>query len=266
MSDISMRNSQDYIIWLGNLKNRIRTLQVNAAVTVNRELLMFYWELGANIEEKQKRAKWGDGLIKQLSFDLQVEFPEMKGFSIANLKFIRQWYAFYAKSGPIGQQAVSQLPTPAQLPENQLVTTGKRQSQQPVGRFVQEAIAQITAIPWGHNIAIISKCKQVDEAFFYVRQTIQNNWSRSVLIHQIESGLFQREGKATSNFAITLPKPQSDLAQQTLKDPYIFDFLTRVCTMKRSFSVFCAAAIGLMIHSATGQYISHDAPVSHSIY
>jgi predicted nuclease of restriction endonuclease-like (RecB) superfamily len=91
---------------------------------------------------------------------------------------------------------------------------------------VQDVLAQITSIPWGHNIAIVSKCKNFKEAIYYVRQTIRNNWSRSVLVHQIESGVYSREGKATTNFSLTLPKPQSDLAIQTLKDPYIFDFLT----------------------------------------
>lgn len=126
-----------------------------------------------------------------------AEFPEMKGFSLSNIKYVKQWYLFYSQPDTI--------------------------SQQPVGQTVQQLVAQL---PWGHNIAIISKCKDIKEAVYYTQQTIQNNWSRSVLVHQIESGLYNREGKATSNFAVSLPKPQSDLAQQTLKDPYIFDFLT----------------------------------------
>lgn len=144
------------------------------------------------------RVAEGEDLEKGL--DLLAEFPEMKGFSISNLKFIRQWYLFYSMPGQIGQQYINQ--------------------------FVQQLVAQIIAIPWGHNIAIISKCKQIDEALYYVHLTIQKNWGRSVLAHRIESGLFQREGKAVTNFALSLPQLQSDLAQQTLKDPYIFDFLT----------------------------------------
>jgi predicted nuclease of restriction endonuclease-like (RecB) superfamily len=133
------------------------------------------------------------------------EFPDMKGFSKRNLELIRQWFLFYSKHELIAKQPVSQL-------DNDTI------SQQPVG--------QIAMIPWGHNIAIISKCKNIKEALYYVQNTVQYNWSRSVLVHQIESGLYQREGKAITNFSKTLPKPQSDLAIQTLKDPYMFDFLT----------------------------------------
>jgi predicted nuclease of restriction endonuclease-like (RecB) superfamily len=145
-----------------------------------------------DIVVKQATAKWGSGLLAQLSRDLMAEFPEMKGLSELNLKYVRQWYLFYSRREPIGQRVV----------------------------------AQIAAIPWGHNIAIITKCKDMDEALYYVQNTMLHNWSRSVLVHQIESGLYQREGKSNNNFAVTLPKPQSDLANQTLKDPYIFDFLT----------------------------------------
>lgn len=124
-----------------------------------------------------------------MSIDLHEEFPGMKGFSERNLKYIRQWYQFFRKSDSIGQQLVAQ-------------------------------------IPWGHNIAILSKCKNTVEAIFYIQKTIQNNWSRAVLIHHIESGLYSREGKAITNFQTTLPAPHSDLARQTMKDPYNFDFLT----------------------------------------
>ena len=124
----------------------------------------------------------------------------MSGREVFRNRYTRQWYLFYSQHNVIHQQAV--------------------------GELGQEPLSQITRIPWGHNIAIISKCKTISEAFFYIGQTIQNNWSRSVLVHQIENGLYQREGKAVTNFAMTLPKPQSDLAQQTLKNPYIFDFLT----------------------------------------
>ena len=159
---------------------------------MNSELLNFYWELGKEITEKQKLSNWGDGFLQQLSIDLMIEFPTIKGFSLRNLKYIRQWFNFWNRKNEIGQQAV----------------------------------AQLKQIPWGHNIAIISKCKNYEEALFYVINTISQNWSRSVLVHQIEGKLFERKGKAIHNFEVTLPKPQSDLAQQTLKDPYIFDFIS----------------------------------------
>ena len=123
-----------------------------------------------------------------MSKDLKAEFPGMKGFSVRNLKYMRQWFQFWSVEPAIGQQLVAQ-------------------------------------IPWGHNLVIIGKIKNVQEAIFYVQKTIQNNWSRAVLTHQIEGQLYQREGKAITNFEATLPKPQSDLAQQSVKDPYSFDFL-----------------------------------------
>ncbi|KAF5414859.1 MAG: hypothetical protein C5S48_07500 [Candidatus Methanogaster sp.] len=183
--------TEDYKAFIQDIKRRIQTSQIKAAVAVNQELLYLYWDLAERIVTKQKQTAWGSGCIVQMSRDLREEFPGMKGFSERNLKYIRQWYLFYS-CHEIGQQLV----------------------------------AQLTQIPWGHNIAIISKCKNREEALFYVRKTIQNNWSRAVLTHHIESDLYVRKGKAITNFQTTLPEPQSDLARQTLKDPYAFDFLT----------------------------------------
>jgi len=188
----ALTKDKDYSAWLKELKNRVRSVQIKAAVKVNSELLQFYWELGRDIVDKQKNAKWGDGFLKQLSIDLSSEFPDMKGFSKRSLELIRQWYVFYNHKNLIAKQAVSQL----------------------------------VQVPWGHNIVIMSKCKNLDEAFFYIQKTIQNNWSRAVLTHHIEGDLFGREGKAITNFKATLPAPHSDLARETLKDPYNFDFLT----------------------------------------
>lgn len=196
-----VHTSPGYIQWLSDLKAKVRTARIKTAVTVNRELLLFYWELGAEIVSKQAQSNWGDGFLKQLSKDLMAEFLDIKGFSRSNIKYIKQWYLFYTQSdsgGPIGQQLVGQLQLPEEI---------------------------VTHIPWGHNIAIVTKCKNRDEALYYVRATITHNWSRAVLIHQMETGLYHREGKAVSNFVETLPAPQSDLAQQTLKDPYVFDFM-----------------------------------------
>lgn len=179
----------DYRQWVGDLKARFRQVQLKAAVAVNTEMLLFYWELGADIVAQQASQSWGSGFLENLSRDLMQEFPEMKGFSLRNLKYIRQWHSFWVEFA-IGQQAV----------------------------------AQLTAIPWGHNLAILSKCRSHAEALYYVQQTQRHGWSRAVLTHQIESGLWQREGKALTNFAQTLPAPQSDLAAQMLKDPYVFDF------------------------------------------
>ena len=213
--------NKDYKVWLADIKLKVRNAQIKAALKVNTELLTLYWELGADIVAKQANARWGDGFLLQLSKDLMTEFPEMKGFSKRNLERIRQWYLFYSQisaSDQFAKQPVSQLPVEPNSQKNIKV-------QQPVGKFVQQVAAQIPQIPWGHNIVIITKCKNLPEASYYIQNTITHNWSRSVLVHRIESGLYKREGKAVNNFAATLPKPQSDLAKQTLKDPYIFDFL-----------------------------------------
>jgi predicted nuclease of restriction endonuclease-like (RecB) superfamily len=199
--DQIMQNA-DYKIWLIALQNKFRSTQLKAAVAVNRQMLQFYWELGEEIVGRQMQYQWGEGFIVQLSRDLSAAFPEMKGFSRRNIEVIRQWYQFYSA---VVRPQIAQQPV-AQLPVTQL--------------------SQLTQIPWGHHQAILNKCKQVEEALYYVHSVSQHNWSRSVLVHQIESGLYQREGKAITNFSHTLPAPLSDLAQQTLKDPYILDFLS----------------------------------------
>lgn len=219
MENNMIANTQ-YREWLKELKQKVRKAQLKAAVSVNTALLTFYWEFGANIIEKQKNAQWGSGFLKQLSADLMAEFPDMKGFSHNNLQYIKRWYLFYSKditNCGTGCSTIAQLPEPDAL--------------QKVERLVPhsnwpQAVDKLIQIPWGHNLVIISKCADVAEALYYVQQTIENNWSRNVLTHQIESGLYLRQGKAITNFETTLPAPQSDLAQQIIKDPYNFDFLT----------------------------------------
>jgi predicted nuclease of restriction endonuclease-like (RecB) superfamily len=195
-----LAHSKQYHTWLQDVKKRVRQAQLKAATFVNTALLEFYWNLGADIVEKQKQAVWGSGFLKQLSKDLTAEFPDMKGFSLNNLQYIKRWYSFYCGSPPNCGTACS--------------TIG------------EQAASQLVQIPWGHNLTIISKCDTVEQALFYVQKTIENNWSRSVLTHQIESDLYGRQGKAITNFKNTLPAPQSDLAREIIKDPYNFDFLT----------------------------------------
>lgn len=139
MTDITKSNA-DYKQWLIDLKKRIRKSQLKAVVKVNSELISLYWSMGEDIVEKQEKAKWGDGFITQLSKDLKEEFPNMQGFSVRNIKYIRQWYFFYNQKDKIGQQAVAQLDK----------------------EKVQQLVAQI---PWGHNLKIVSKCKTIDEAW-----------------------------------------------------------------------------------------------------
>ena len=179
-----MLRDNEYIQLLRQLKDKIRSTQIKASIAVNSVLIEFYWELGKIIYEKQ--TVWGSKFLENLSKDLQKEF-DIKGLSVRNLKYCRQFYEFYINS--IGQQPVAQ-------------------------------------IPWGHNILIFSKSNTIDEAKFYIEQTIENNWSRNILDLQIKSNLYKRQGKSITNFKNTLPAPFSELAEQTLKDPYVFDFLT----------------------------------------
>lgn len=185
-----LQHSSDYLDWLNSIKQRVVAARMRVALAANSELIRFYWELGSQIDEKQQYSQWGDKIIQQLSADLQKEFPEIKGFSTTNLKYCLRFYQFFAElqPSPFGQQPVDQ-------------------------------------IPWGHNIQIFTKCTSLEEASFYISQTLEQGWSRDVLALQLKSRLHERAGKTISNFSRTLPAPQSDLAQQTLKDPYTFDFM-----------------------------------------
>ncbi len=172
-----------------NLKQKISSSQIKAAIKVNEELLRLYWDIASVIVDKQKEFKWGDNFITQISNDLKKEFPNMKGFSATSIKYMRKWYLFwYDEKSP-------------------------------------QLVDDIFKIPWGHNREIITKVKDKQEAIFYVEKTIQNGYSRAVLIHQIESGLYKRCAKSINNFDSKLPALQSDLAKESLKDPYVFDFL-----------------------------------------
>lgn len=176
---------------------------------MNTELLRLYWRMGADICEKQKSASWGDGWLKELSRELMAEFPDMKGLSYRNLKYIRQWYQFYNEQLTIGQQVVAQL--------------DDVNMQQPVAQISEEVFF---SVPWGHHLYIISQCKDVGRAVFYLQKTVENGWSRAVLLNFLDTNLYERQGKSVNNFTRLLANPQSELAAQTLKDPYNFDFLT----------------------------------------
>ena len=180
----------EYKNWLVELKRKIRSSQIKAAIAVNSELIAFYWELGKMISEKQ--TAWGSKFLETLSKDLQDEFPEMKGFSVSNLKFCKLFFNYFSIRSQVENE----------IAENVVVK-----------------------LPWGHIKLIITKIKETIEANFYIQQTIENNWSRDVLDLQIKSNLYERQGKSITNFKNTLPEPFSDLAIQTLKDPYVFDFI-----------------------------------------
>lgn len=210
---MSLSTNSEYKNWLVELKKNIRQVQIKASLAVNRHVLQFYWELGRDIVDRQENAKWGSSFIDQLSKDLKLEFPEMSGFSFSNLKYCRQFYLFYGES-VIRQQVVGEL----QDVDNQLNENAKQ--------VTSQLENTLFGIPWGHHIMIFQKIKNVQEALFYVQQTIENNWSRAVLEMQIETNLYARQGKAITNFKTTLPEIDSDLAQALLKDTYNFEFIS----------------------------------------
>lgn len=179
----------EYREFIREIKDRIQSAQLKAAVLVNQTMLQLYWDLAERIIARQQASAWGDSILVQISHDLQSEFPDMKGFSLRNLHYMRQWYRFWSGTNSIVQQAAVQLDKSAI-------------GQQPVAQSDSALSVQllVSQIPWWHNVIIISKIKEQDEALFYVQQTIQNNWSRAVLTHHIESRLYQREGKAITNF------------------------------------------------------------------
>lgn len=213
-----------YRNWFVELKSLVNTNQIKAKLSVNSQMIILYWQLGAEINKKINESDWGSKLIEQLSKDLKNEFPDIKGFSRTNLYAIKKFNEFYSEF-EIVQQAAGQIgktkfvqQAAGQLEKNEFV-------QQTVGQL-PDIIKLCSLIPWWHNITIIEKINEHDEVVFYIEKTIENNWSRAVLEHQIESSLFKRQGKAISNFKYTLPKPNSDLANEIMKDPYHFEFLS----------------------------------------
>jgi predicted nuclease of restriction endonuclease-like (RecB) superfamily len=199
-SGLALAAPAGYDAFLKDLKERIRTAQLKAALAVNRELLELYWHIGQQIAQRQEREGWGAGVIERLAKDLQAAFPGVGGFSRPNVYRMRAFYLAYA-TGPVVSQAARQS-DPTAPPE------------------------PMASLPWFHNVLLIEKLKDPAERLWYVHKALEHGWSRAVLDHQIDSGLYRRQGKAVTNFTRTLPPPQSELAGQVLKDPYNFDFLT----------------------------------------
>lgn len=180
--------SKGYKELLKDIKDRVKSSQLKAAIAVNQELVQLYWGIGQSVLKKQEEEGWGSKVVEKLATDLKAAFPEMKGFSLRNIQFMVQFAREY-QDIEIVKQVVSQ-------------------------------------IPWGHNILIIQKISNIEIRLWYAKKTIENGWSRNVLMHWLDSALHERQGKALTNFNQTLTSPQSDLAHETLKDPYNFDFLT----------------------------------------
>lgn len=178
---------EGYVDWLANLKRKIHSAQQRATLAVNHELILLYWQIGSDILARQAAQGWGAKVIQRLAHDLRTAFPDMKGFSRTNLLYMRAFAEAW-----------------------------------PDEKIVQQAVGQL---PWGHNLVLISKLKTAEARLAYAQKTLENCWSRNVLVMQIETGLLERQGMAVTNFEQRLPKRRSDLARESLKDPYRFDFL-----------------------------------------
>ena len=188
----ALAHHTDYRQGLEDIKRRIQSAQTRAVLAANTELLQLYWDIGRQLAQWQKERDWGTAVVEQMATDLQSAYPGIKGFSRPSLFAMRQFYAFL--SPRFGQF-----------------------------EFVSQPVRQI---PWGHIRTLLVKVKSVDEALLYAQACVDNGWSRSVLTLQVEQRYHERIGQAASNFAKALPAPQSELVQQSLKDPYVFDFLT----------------------------------------
>lgn len=192
-----LSSSKEYSSWVSDLKQRYLTARIKAAAEVNRSLLGFYWSVGKDIAEKQYANTYGSAFYKALSQDLQRNLPDVKGLSENNIRYMYRFYALYAPM-------LSNIPHTA-----------------------EDLLNELFSIPWDHQRRLIDKCKgDAAKAVFFVRKTLEHNWGRDMLLNFLGTDLYEREGKAISNFKATLPAVQSDLAQQMTKDPYNFDFLT----------------------------------------
>jgi predicted nuclease of restriction endonuclease-like (RecB) superfamily len=189
-----------YDTFLKQLKGRIRSAQIRAALAVNEELLILYWQIGRDIASRQKVRGWGTKIIDRIADDLRKSLPGVEGFSRTNLYRMRAFYLAYGDAKEIVPQAVGQ--NAVELPPG------------------------VASLPWGHNVVLLEQLKNDSERLWYAQAAAEHGWSRAMLVTWIESDLHKRKGKAVTNFERTLPAPQSDLARETLKDPYSFDFLT----------------------------------------
>ncbi|NBV22437.1 MAG: DUF1016 domain-containing protein [Proteobacteria bacterium] len=226
----------DYASLLSDLKQRIRAAQVRAAMLGNASTLLLYWEIGGVLVQRQKDEGWGAGILSKLAADLHNDLPEEKGFSVRNLKLMTQFFREYPNLGSIGQPAVAQLGKgaiePLRVAQLRRIKNAGSKGQLAVAQLAGEPkeppIWQqaVTKLPWAHNIILIQKIKHLPTRLWYALQAFEHGWSRDVLSLQIQSRAHERQGRAVTNFQRTLPPPQSDLAAQLLKDPYVFDFLT----------------------------------------
>lgn len=224
MHDVHL--DSDYIQWLHNIKERYRNTQIKAAVKVNSEQLLFNWQLGRDLVLRRAEDTWGAGVVEQVSLDLQAEFPNVKGFSTTNLWNMKKWYAFYSRHSH--NKNLQQLVGEIEYRDN----NEKQKELSEVQGTLQQDVGELPFpdafgfVPWGHHVEIVTKCKSIEEALFYVKKIAEEAWSRSALQNYIAADLYHNAGAAITNFSERLPATQSKLAQEITKDTYDLGFIT----------------------------------------
>ena len=218
---------QEYIQWFGEIKARYRNAQIKAAVKVNAEQLLFNWQLGRDLVTRKAEEKWGSGIVEQVSLDLQAAFPESKGFSTSNLWRMKQWYLFYSKES----EKLAQFGREMQSVDYQIANRLHQLGGEIVGADKPEMDgvgfpALLALIPWRHHVEIVTKCKNIEEALFYLVRCASEGWSRNTLMNCLKADYYRTSGGAITNFSEMLPSPQSELAQAITKDTYDFGFLS----------------------------------------
>lgn len=227
---------KEYAEWISSLHSRYRQSQIKAAVRVNSEKLLFYWTLGRDIVELHAESKWGEDFYRSMSRDLKSLLPEASCFSDTNLRYMKRFYMMYKDYCTILPQFGAEwqeLPQMSYKEENiMLPQVGNNVVSHPEGQFARQVSEQIEhdlfLVPWGHHKLLIDKFRNTPEkALFFMRKTVEHGWSRALLLNFVDTDLYERQGKAVTNFKSTLPSPVSDLAKELLKDPYNFDFLEK---------------------------------------
>lgn len=220
----------NYVQWLGEIKSRYRSAQIKAAVKVNAEQLLFNWQLGRDLVTRKAEEQWGTGVVEQLSMDLQAAFPESKGFSTTNFWYMKKWYEFYSTQDAI--EKLHQLGREIQSSDNQSITKlhqlgGEIEESQIIPSYGTKYTSIFSFVPWRHHVEIISSCKTIEEALFYVKKCATEGWSRNTLMNCIKAHQYENLGGAITNFPDKLPSPQSELAQAITKDTYDFGFISQ---------------------------------------
>ena len=215
---------------LGDIKVRVRAAQQKAALSANAEMILMYWDIGRMIAARQAQEGWGAGVIPRLAVDLKNELPEQKGFSARNIGYMVRFAREYGTPPILQQPAAKLVPRPVALLENS-ESEPSGDLQQPAANLNVDSNPTLSSkeafgIPWFHHLILIEKIKDVSRRFWYMRQTLEQGWTRDTLILQIKNRAHERQGGAVTNFATTLPEIHASLAQGLLKDPYLFDFLT----------------------------------------